>query len=57
MSNGKNSIGAVITANAKGQKMFIGGRFLTGLGCTTAATSAKSYMAGELFFCFFVSCW
>ena len=25
--------------------MFIGGRFLTGLGCTTAATSAKSYLA------------
>lgn len=25
--------------------MFIGGRFLTGLGCTTASTSAKSYLA------------
>jgi MFS family permease len=35
----------LISANAKNQSMFIGGRFLTGLGCTTASTSAKSYLA------------
>lgn len=40
-----SSAGALITANAHNQGMFIGGRFLTGLGCTTASTSAKSYLA------------
>ena len=25
--------------------MFLGGRFLTGLGCSTGSTSAKSYLA------------
>ncbi|ORY30407.1 general substrate transporter [Naematelia encephala] len=37
--------GALITALARNKGMFIGGRFLTGLGCTTANTAAKSYMA------------
>ncbi|KAI3607710.1 protein phosphatase 2c ptc3 [Moniliophthora roreri] len=37
--------GAVITANAKSMSMFLGGRWMTGFGCTCAATSAKSYLA------------
>ncbi|GLB38423.1 putative general substrate transporter [Lyophyllum shimeji] len=38
-------VGAVMTANAKQQPMFLGGRFLTGLGSTCAGASAKSYLA------------
>ncbi|KAF9533254.1 general substrate transporter [Crepidotus variabilis] len=38
-------IGACITANAKTQSMFLGGRFLTGLGSSCAGASAKSYLA------------
>ncbi|KAJ9100060.1 hypothetical protein QFC20_005584 [Naganishia adeliensis] len=38
-------IGSLLSANATNMKMFTGGRFLTGLGCTTAALSSKSYMA------------
>ncbi|KAF8073785.1 general substrate transporter [Lyophyllum atratum] len=38
-------VGAVITANAKTQGMFLGGRFLTGLGSSCAGASAKSYLA------------
>lgn len=38
-------VGAVITTFSNGQGMFIAGRIITGLGCTTAATSAKSYLA------------
>ncbi|KDQ11493.1 hypothetical protein BOTBODRAFT_147205 [Botryobasidium botryosum FD-172 SS1] len=37
-------VGAVITANAKNKSMFIGGRFLTGLGSACAGASAKSYL-------------
>ncbi|KAK7056820.1 hypothetical protein VNI00_002537 [Paramarasmius palmivorus] len=37
--------GAVVTANATQMSMFLGGRFLTGFGCSCAATSAKSYLA------------
>ncbi|KZT52563.1 general substrate transporter [Calocera cornea HHB12733] len=37
--------GAVITANANSMSMFIGGRFLTGLGTSTAGVSARSYLA------------
>lgn len=38
-------VGAIITTFSNGQAMFVVGRILTGLGCTTAATSAKSYLA------------
>ncbi|RSH89841.1 hypothetical protein EHS25_001827 [Saitozyma podzolica] len=38
-------IGALVTCFATNMSMFIAGRFLTGLGCTTASTSAKSYMS------------
>ncbi|KZT60194.1 general substrate transporter [Calocera cornea HHB12733] len=38
-------LGAMLTANATSMGMFMGGRFLTGFGCTFAATSAKSYLA------------
>ncbi|KDR77321.1 hypothetical protein GALMADRAFT_279081 [Galerina marginata CBS 339.88] len=38
-------IGALITANAQGKGMFLGGRFLTGLGGTCSGASAKSYLA------------
>ncbi|TFK27739.1 general substrate transporter [Coprinopsis marcescibilis] len=38
-------VGAVITANATNQGMFLGGRFLTGLGAACAGASAKSYLA------------
>ncbi|KDR82784.1 hypothetical protein GALMADRAFT_151830 [Galerina marginata CBS 339.88] len=38
-------IGALITANAKDKGMFLGGRFLTGLGSSCAGASAKSYLA------------
>ncbi|KAH9480303.1 Lactose permease [Psilocybe cubensis] len=38
-------VGAVITANAKDKGMFLGGRFLTGLGSSCAGASAKSYLA------------
>ncbi|RDB18019.1 Lactose permease [Hypsizygus marmoreus] len=37
--------GAVLSANAKDQGMFLGGRFLTGLGSSCAGASAKSYLA------------
>ena len=36
--------GALVSGFSTSLGMFIGGRFLTGLGCTTAATSAKSYL-------------
>ncbi|KAG2010209.1 hexose transporter [Coprinopsis cinerea AmutBmut pab1-1] len=38
-------VGAVITANATTKGMFLGGRFLTGLGAACAGASAKSYLA------------
>ncbi|KAI5454184.1 hypothetical protein NCC49_004249 [Naganishia albida] len=38
-------VGALLSALSKNMPMFIGGRFLTGLGCTTAALASKSYMA------------
>ncbi|TFK40545.1 general substrate transporter [Crucibulum laeve] len=38
-------IGAVLTANATNKGMFLGGRFLTGLGGSCAGASAKSYLA------------
>ncbi|KAF8807122.1 general substrate transporter [Phlegmacium glaucopus] len=38
-------VGAILTANAKDKGMFLGGRFLTGLGATCASASAKSYLA------------
>ncbi|KAF8583119.1 general substrate transporter [Ramaria rubella] len=38
-------VGAIVTANAKDRSMFIGGRYLTGLGSALASTSAKSYLA------------
>jgi MFS family permease len=38
-------IGALLTAFATNTGMFLGGRFLTGLGCTTASASAKSYLS------------
>jgi len=38
-------VGALLTANAKQKGMFLGGRFLTGLGSLCASTSAKSYLA------------
>ncbi|KZP00107.1 general substrate transporter [Calocera viscosa TUFC12733] len=38
-------VGSMLTANATSMSMFMGGRCLTGLGCTFAATSAKSYLA------------
>ncbi|KAH8825285.1 general substrate transporter [Flagelloscypha sp. PMI_526] len=37
--------GAFLTANAHNKGMFIGGRYLTGLGASCAGTSAKSFMA------------
>ncbi|KIJ54593.1 hypothetical protein M422DRAFT_24530 [Sphaerobolus stellatus SS14] len=37
--------GALVTANARQKAMFIGGRYLTGLGSSLASTSAKSYLA------------
>jgi len=38
-------IGAVTSANAKYMEMLLGGRWLTGFGCSIAAMSAKIYMA------------
>lgn len=38
-------VGAILTANAKNKGMFLGGRFLTGLGSGCAGASAKSYLA------------
>jgi len=38
-------VGAVLSANAKSQSMFLGGRFLTGVGSGCAGASAKSYLA------------
>ncbi|THH16980.1 hypothetical protein EW146_g3745 [Bondarzewia mesenterica] len=38
-------VGAAVTATAKNRSIFIGGRFLTGLGSTLAGASAKSYLA------------
>lgn len=35
-------VGALITANATGMGMLLAGRYITGIGCTTAATSGKS---------------
>ncbi|KIY67110.1 general substrate transporter [Cylindrobasidium torrendii FP15055 ss-10] len=37
--------GAALTANSKNMTMFLLGRWMTGMGCTVAATSAKSYVA------------
>ncbi|KAF8957290.1 general substrate transporter [Flammula alnicola] len=37
--------GALLTANATDKGMFLGGRFLTGLGSACAGASAKSYLA------------
>ncbi|KAA1469980.1 general substrate transporter [Dentipellis sp. KUC8613] len=38
-------IGACVTGTAKTQSVFIGGRFLTGVGSGTAGACAKSYLA------------
>ncbi|CAA7261515.1 unnamed protein product [Cyclocybe aegerita] len=38
-------VGAILTANATNKGMFLGGRFLTGLGASCAGASAKSYLA------------
>jgi MFS family permease len=38
-------VGAILTTFANGEAMFVVGRIITGMGCTTAATSAKSYLA------------
>ncbi|KAF9478188.1 general substrate transporter [Pholiota conissans] len=38
-------VGALLTANATDKGMFLGGRFLTGLGSSCAGASAKSYLA------------
>lgn len=38
------SVGAIISANSKSMSMLLGGRWLTGFGCSTAALSAKTYM-------------
>ncbi|KAI9637512.1 general substrate transporter [Dioszegia hungarica] len=38
-------VGALLTGLAQNFGMFIAGRFLTGLGCTLAASSAKAYMS------------
>ncbi|EJU00509.1 general substrate transporter [Dacryopinax primogenitus] len=37
--------GSVVTANVNAMPMFIAGRFLTGLGTSTAGVSARSYLA------------
>jgi MFS family permease len=39
------SIGAIISANSRSFPMLLGGRWLTGFGCSTAALSAKTYLA------------
>jgi len=39
------STGAIISANSKSFPMLLGGRWLTGFGCSTAALSAKTYLA------------
>ncbi|KAF9497680.1 general substrate transporter [Pleurotus eryngii] len=38
-------VGAILTANATNEGMFLGGRYLTGLGSTCAGASAKSFLA------------
>ncbi|KAF4577145.1 major facilitator superfamily protein [Pleurotus pulmonarius] len=38
-------VGAILTANARNEGMFLGGRYLTGLGSTCAGASAKSFLA------------
>ncbi|ORX38190.1 general substrate transporter [Kockovaella imperatae] len=38
-------IGACISANSRSMSMLLGGRWLTGFGCSTAALSAKTYMS------------
>ncbi|WWC71162.1 uncharacterized protein I206_105115 [Kwoniella pini CBS 10737] len=38
-------LGALLTSQAHNFQMFIWGRMFTGLGCTLAASSAKSYMS------------
>ncbi|KAF8194163.1 general substrate transporter [Pholiota molesta] len=38
-------VGALLTANATEKGMFLGGRFLTGVGSACAGASAKSYLA------------
>ncbi|WWC88262.1 uncharacterized protein L201_003169 [Kwoniella dendrophila CBS 6074] len=38
-------LGAILTSQARNFQMFIWGRLFTGLGCTLAASSAKSYMS------------
>lgn len=43
--NGLLIIGAIISANSRSMGMLLGGRWLTGFGCSTAALSAKTYIA------------
>ncbi|KAF7422604.1 hypothetical protein PC9H_010760 [Pleurotus ostreatus] len=43
--NGVLIVGAILTANATNEGMFLGGRYLTGLGSTCAGASAKSFLA------------
>jgi sugar porter (SP) family MFS transporter len=38
-------VGAILSANAQNKGMFLGGRFLTGLGSGCAGASAKSFLA------------
>ena len=39
------SVGAILTANAKNESMFLAGRWMTGVGSGCAGASAKSYLA------------
>ncbi|KAF8917115.1 general substrate transporter [Mucidula mucida] len=38
-------VGAIVSANSTSMKMFLVGRWLTGLGCSLASTAAKSFLA------------
>lgn len=38
-------IGALISANSRSMEMLLGGRWLTGFGCSTAALGAKTYLS------------
>ncbi|KAJ8691523.1 hypothetical protein PTI98_011086 [Pleurotus ostreatus] len=42
--NGVLIVGAILTANATNEGMFLGGRYLTGLGSTCAGASANFYV-------------
>jgi MFS family permease len=45
LGNASLVTGAILTGLAQNMGMFLGGRFLTGLGCTMAAIASKTYMA------------